>query len=250
MKISVIMQSYLGDYPGSRTNPEEKFIRAVRSFLDQTHDDKELIIISDGCRITESLYYNYFKNIGQSIKFHYLEKSGPNMFENINGSKLFRGTPKKIGCEIASGDIISYLDSDDFILKNRLSDINKAWEEKGSNAEYGGCASRLLPILDLENYLKNRNKEEISVDIFNLSSYGIKSYFFSKEPHDGLFFPITCHHTHRKGIPILWEDSIDKFEDVHFLHRIFHYYRNNPEKIFSFNSKTYVLCHRNSSWDY
>ena len=41
MMISVIMQSYLGDYPDSRKNPEEKFIRAVNSFLKQTNKNTE-----------------------------------------------------------------------------------------------------------------------------------------------------------------------------------------------------------------
>ena len=48
MKISVIMQSYLGEYPGARSNPKYKFVRAVNSFLLQKHPDKELIIVSDG----------------------------------------------------------------------------------------------------------------------------------------------------------------------------------------------------------
>ena len=30
-KISIIMQSFLGEYPNSRKNPEIKFIRAIKS---------------------------------------------------------------------------------------------------------------------------------------------------------------------------------------------------------------------------
>ena len=54
------MQSYLGDYPGSRTEPERKFVRAVNSFLNQTNKNSELIIVSDNCKITEKLYKENF----------------------------------------------------------------------------------------------------------------------------------------------------------------------------------------------
>jgi len=250
MKQSVIMQSYLGDYPGSRKNPEEKFIRAVDSFLKQKHNEKELIIISDGCKITEKLYYDYFKSLGNIIKYHYLEKNSQNMFENNNGSLFFRGTPKKIGCEIASGDIISYLDSDDIILENRLSDINNEWEVNGLDAEYGGCQSILYPIIELQEYIKTRNEESMLINFFNIKKYGIDSSFFSKEPKPEMFHQMTNAHTHRRNIPVLWEDSVDKYEDVNFFGRILYYYRNNPKKIFSFKSYSYVLCHKNNSWDY
>ena len=39
-KISIIMQSYLGEYNGSRTNAIDKFIRAVDSFNNQIYNCK------------------------------------------------------------------------------------------------------------------------------------------------------------------------------------------------------------------
>ena len=72
-KISVIMQSYLGDYPGSRKNPEEKFKRAVTSFLNQTSKNNELVIVADGCKITERLWRENYSEESR-IKFIYVEK--------------------------------------------------------------------------------------------------------------------------------------------------------------------------------
>ena len=57
MKISVIMASFLGAYGGRLAeNRDKKFIRAVESFLKQTHKDKELIIVGDGCTKTFEIY--------------------------------------------------------------------------------------------------------------------------------------------------------------------------------------------------
>ena len=43
-KISIIMQSYLGNYPGSRKDSHSKFLRAVQSFQNQLYKNCELII--------------------------------------------------------------------------------------------------------------------------------------------------------------------------------------------------------------
>ena len=70
MKISVVMISYLGEYPGARSNPIDKFKRAVDSYIGQTYNDKELIIISDGCDTTKEIYQSYYSN-HKDIKFIY-----------------------------------------------------------------------------------------------------------------------------------------------------------------------------------
>jgi len=57
LKVTVIMASYLQDYSGSAKNREKKFIRAVKSFKNQTYENKELIIVSDGCIKTIELFF-------------------------------------------------------------------------------------------------------------------------------------------------------------------------------------------------
>lgn len=131
MKISVIMQSFLGDYPGSRSLPKEKFLRAVNSFLTQEHVDKELIIIADGCEITKKMFELYYSNHDQ-IKFCYLHRDlnkEKSMYVVNHKITSFRGLPRQLGVEIATGDLIAYLDSDDIMLPKRLSDINLFWEK-------------------------------------------------------------------------------------------------------------------------
>ena len=103
------MASWLG--APNRKDLDRKFVRAVNSFLSQTHQDKELIIIADGCQITEYLYDEHFKN-NPLVKFKLLDKQS-----------LYSGNIRNAGLEMADGDIISYLDSDDVIGKKHLEII-------------------------------------------------------------------------------------------------------------------------------
>ena len=53
MKLSVIMPSFLGEYDGCASDRENKFIRSVHSFLENSIDEKELIVVGDNCEITK-----------------------------------------------------------------------------------------------------------------------------------------------------------------------------------------------------
>ena len=112
MKISVVMASFLGEYPGCAQNRVSKFIRSVKSFLEQTYQNKELIIVSDGCDITESVYKENFSN-NQNI-----------IFEKLPKDVLFGGKIRNKGIELSTGDWICYLDTDDFLSKDHLQLIS------------------------------------------------------------------------------------------------------------------------------
>jgi glycosyltransferase involved in cell wall biosynthesis len=75
-KISVITPSYLGEYENCASDRENKFIRAVNSFIANTYENKELVIIGDSCDITERLLTeNFSKEIEQKqIIYHRFEK--------------------------------------------------------------------------------------------------------------------------------------------------------------------------------
>jgi len=116
MKFSVILASYLGQYPGAATNREVKFIRAVKSFLKQTHEDKELIIVSDGCEITVKLYEENFK-----------EHSNIKLIK-LNKQPLYSGNMRNVAFDLCDGDVITYLDSDDALGKKHLEIIAEQYD--------------------------------------------------------------------------------------------------------------------------
>ena len=160
------MQSYLSDYPGSRSRPKEKFIRAVNSFLSQTHEDKELVIVADGCEHTKQIYELLYSE-NEYIKFAYVakNKNTKNMYEktsdNENTTTYYRGTPRRIGCSLATGDLITYFDSDDIMLPHRLSDIYNAWKDKSQNIKWSSNPLRYFH----EKAFKFSDKEEIRREI-------------------------------------------------------------------------------------
>lgn len=116
--ISVIMASHLGNYEGSANNREQKFRRAVDSFLKQTHKEKELIIVSDGCEKTNHIYQSLYSE-EKNIKLIEIEKQ-----------PLFSGNVRQAGLEKATGKIICYLDADDFFGYNHCSNISVCFGER------------------------------------------------------------------------------------------------------------------------
>jgi len=111
MKISVIMPVTLTPYPGSASNLEYKFQRAIGTYLEQDFKDSELIIISDGCEKAEKIYLDNYSN--STIRFARIPKQVP-----------FSGIIRQTGIRMAKGEIICYLDSDDIIGKKHLQTIN------------------------------------------------------------------------------------------------------------------------------
>lgn len=122
--ITIVMPSYLGEYPGSRKDPDKKFIRAVESFRAQTLEEKELIIVSDGCEITNQIYQDNWKE-DSTISLIRVEKQ-----------KGWPGKLREAARSFAKYEWIGYLDSDDmFSLKylNNILDIITKNNIKPSN---------------------------------------------------------------------------------------------------------------------
>lgn len=100
----------------NRPNLDLKFKRAVNSFINQTYEDKELIIVSDGCEITNQIYNTEFSKIDN---IHLIP---------IPKQPLYSGIMRNISFDIAEGETITYLDADDAIGKNHLKIISEQFD--------------------------------------------------------------------------------------------------------------------------
>ncbi len=95
-KVSVIIPTY---------NREQYLSDAVKSVLNQTYQDFELIIIDDGSTDKTRRLIENFKN--NKIKYYYQNNKGVSSSRNV-GIKISRGT------------FICFLDSDDYWLPKKL----------------------------------------------------------------------------------------------------------------------------------
>ena len=114
-KVSVIMPVYLGEYKGCADNREEKFIRAINSFLSNDYANKELVIIGDACAKTLSILYEKFTDelTSKKIKFYNMPKK----------QKLFSGKLRTTGLKICDGSYVMYLDSDDMLGDKHITNV-------------------------------------------------------------------------------------------------------------------------------
>lgn len=124
------MPVLLSHYSGQTKNPRDKFVRAVTSFLNQTFQNKELIIVSDGCKESADICKR---------KWQKEMRDGLIILVEIpvkEPRELFVGSVRQAGIEWATGDLLANLDSDDTILPNHAHNIMSTFPETASWAYF------------------------------------------------------------------------------------------------------------------
>lgn len=225
--ISIVMMSYLGHYPGARSNPIPKFNRAVQSVVDQTVQDWELIIVSDGCELTNIEYDKYWSN-DPRIKLIKTEKS----------PSAWPGSKRQLGVDAAKGDWIAYLDSDDAYIDHRLQNIHNAIE---SNPLIDVFFDNVLIYgIDERGFQPTANGKYFETPL-GLARRYYNAFLdnmplFYRESKEGSVG--TWCIAHRKDISIKWGDLERRGEDTEFINTL----RSNlPYKFV--NMSGYVWCH-------
>ena len=118
-KVSVIIPAY---------NQGSYLREAVRSVLDQTHRDLELLIVDDGSTDdTRSVAESF---VDERIHYIYQENRG------LSGAR-------NTGIRNSSGEFLSYLDADDLFSTEKLELLTRKFDE---NAELGLVAGQAIPI--------------------------------------------------------------------------------------------------------
>lgn len=199
--LTVIMPSFLGEYEGCASDRENKFIRAVKSFLDNTLIEKELVIVGDNCFITKKILYNVYEkeiNFG-IIKFYQFNKK----------QKLFSGSLRSKGIDLASYNYISYLDTDDMIGNNHLSFILNQIRTQNLDWAY------FNDFINTETGLLTK-KVELAKDSIGTSSI-----------------------IHKKDKKINWDKCDGYGHDFKFIEKLIKW-SEKKDKIYG---GTYIICH-------
>lgn len=234
--ISVIMPSYLGEYPGSRKDPEKKFIRAVESFLLNNVSNKELIIVSDGCDVTNRIYKDKFEQY-DFIKLVQVEKR----------KATWPGELRECGRSLAKYDWITYLDTDDIYIQNHLGLTLTAILNRKEGVTVLLNDKYVFPIpenpneimlayvgMDIDSYNKFRSS--------TLELYDNKVATSRAKGHFG-----TWQIVHHKHVPHRWRNNEEMGEDYFFIENL-----KSTEKWDEFTG-TYLICHntrdRKTIWE-
>lgn len=101
MKISIIMPVY---------NKEKYLYKSIKSILNQTYENFELIIVNDGSTDNSSSICHKFEQEDSRIKIIDIENNGVSNARNI-------------GIKNANGQYIQFIDADDYIDKYMLEDL-------------------------------------------------------------------------------------------------------------------------------
>ena len=110
-KVSVIMPVY---------NVEKYVKAAIDSVLSQTYENYELIIVNDGSKDSSAI-----------ICKEYLENKKVKYIEKANGGL---SSARNAGLKLATGEYITFIDSDDLYDKEYLSTLVKIKEETNADA--------------------------------------------------------------------------------------------------------------------
>ena len=132
-------------------NTEEYVEECIQSILSQSYKDIELILVNDGSTDgSESLCkkYQHLPNV------HYIEQ------ENLGVT-----VARKRGVDIAKGEWIMFVDSDDLLIKDSISGLMDVCESAdiilAGNQSYKGLL-RLPDRLDKQRYLEMQYARELS----------------------------------------------------------------------------------------
>ena len=105
MKYTIVIPAY---------NSEKFIFRPLNSLINQAYKNLEIIVVNDGSKDnTEQVVKDFIKdNPSLDIKYRCIENSGPS-------------TARNVGIELASGDYICFLDSDDAYDEKLFEEIEQ-----------------------------------------------------------------------------------------------------------------------------
>lgn len=178
-KFSVIVPAY---------NSASKICRCVNSIISQSFKDLEIILIDDA------------SNDDTLAKMEYCASKDPRIIVFHNNKNMGAGYSRNIGIEASSGNYVTFVDSDDFLLAKTYEGVNGVIQDS-SNPDIVRFKQKAF--LDFDKF--RINVSFFSNNIFNnlkvglvprdnqwyvaLESPGVCNKFFSRELIDETRFP-------------------------------------------------------------
>ena len=177
MKVSIIVPVY---------NVDNVLHYCVDSILAQTYNDFELILVDDGSTDKSGEICDRYADENDKIKVVHIENSGVSKARNT-------------GIEIAKGDYICFIDSDDFISEDYIEELLKA------HNQFSDCENIWCGFQTVTDYNSSNPKT-------NLASNSEKYSFYSRSEI------MTLHEKWLSQMPWnkLFKTSIIKENNIRF----------------------------------
>ena len=136
MKVSVIIPVY---------NVEKYLPRCIKSVLDQTYQDLEIILVDDGTKDNCGIMCDEYATKDNRIRVIHKENGGLSSARNS-------------GIEIATGDAVFFLDSDDYLSTECIEKMVCLMEENDAD----------VSIIQMKYIPENQNAECVEKEIENV----------------------------------------------------------------------------------
>jgi glycosyltransferase involved in cell wall biosynthesis len=205
--ISVIIPVY---------NPDVSFPKTIRSVLNQTYKNFELIIMDDGSDIDIIPILSQFND--QRIIYKKLEHKNANVARNQ-------------GISTSNGKYIAMLDSDDLWLDNHLNDCLNTLQKSNAHGLYGSLLLRDTNGQERPFHVRKLNKDERMINYLLKTGYGAQTS--------------TLFLTTQSAKEILWDPSLNRHQDYDFIVRYDKKYqlipKENPTVIYVCTQKKTVI---------
>ena len=213
-KISIIVPVY---------NVEKYLKRCIDSILEQTYKNLEIILVDDGSTDSSPKICDKYAEKDNRIKVVHKENGGVSDARNV-------------GLENSSGDLIGFVDPDDYIKKGMFEYLYSGMKKYGADVsvcgvtdEYGeeslkGIPSSTFYVQEAEVLDKNKAVEGVLEDKKIVSHLWDKLY--KRELWEGIYFPVG-----------------KRFEDMYVMHEVL----ARAEKVVLLPEEKYIYVRRSDS---
>lgn len=227
-KISIIVPIY---------NVENYLRRCVDSILLQTHKNIEVILVDDGATDSSPAICDEYSKKDDRIKVVHKQNGGLSSARNA-------------GLDIATGDYIGFVDSDDFIAEDMYENLVK--EISGDKSNIANCmyvryydSGETSP-----SRVPHNTNEEIEIIDFlkelllHTGDVSVCSKLFPKEVIGNTRFP---EGTLNEDL-IFIVGIIEKAEKIKFVGQVGYYYYVRQGSISAKYGKTFIDMQKNALW--
>lgn len=203
MKLSIILPVY---------NVEEYLEECLESLVNQNYSQYEIIAVNDGSTDNSlKILKKYQKKYSKVLKVYDKENGGVS-------------TARNYGIEKAKGQYLFFVDSDDYILPNTLTTLDKYIEEKHDLIVFpfiaGPSKEESRPVKVFDTNIDNPHKKYITGMPGPINKVCKKEIFIKNK----ILFPVGIYHEDLATMPKLALHA----SNIKFLDEPLYFYRERP----------------------